>query len=48
MMDLMLESCVDDVLFLDISAEMHQEATLSDYSYLDPLIESDMGGSLDD
>lgn len=42
-MDLMLESCVDDVLFLDISAEMHQEAILSDYSYLDPLMEADMG-----
>lgn len=45
---LLVESCVDDVLFLDINAEMHQEATLSDFSYLDPIMESDMGVNLDD
>lgn len=47
-MNLMLESCVDDVLFLDISAEMHQEASLVDYSYLDPIMEPDMGVEFND
>ena len=31
----MLESCLDDILFLEMATEMYQEAELVDYSYLD-------------
>lgn len=42
-MNILLENCVDDILFLEMSTEMHQDAMVCDMSYLDPLIESDMG-----
>lgn len=43
-------SCLDDILFLELSMEIQQESMLSDISYLDILMESDIsvleGGSL--
>ena len=42
-MNILLENCVDDILFLEMSTEMHQDAMTADITYLDPLMESDMG-----
>ncbi len=34
----MLEDCLDNILFLEMSAEMYQEAESVDYSYLDGVL----------
>lgn len=34
----MIESCLDDILFLEMTAEMYQDAESADYSYLDGVL----------
>lgn len=34
----MIESCLDDILFLEMSTEMFQEAEYADYSYIDNIM----------
>lgn len=34
----MIETCLDDILFLEMSTEMYQEAECADYSYLDDIL----------
>lgn len=33
-----MQSCLDDILFLEMAAEMYQEAEMSDFSYLDDIL----------